>query len=115
MAKNLHPRYLTILRRIHNIPACTHQDIIYINNNPHYNTTPTITQAYSNINDKIPLGALITPNNLRLELPHLPLKIIQELTICILKKEDIIPSLPSQTTTTPHPIKKDQITPTPIP
>ena len=83
MSTKLDPRYLTILRRLQALPIDTYSTPTHINNYPLINTTTTtITQAYSNINDKIARGIPITLNSLRTELPHLPTKILQELTKC---------------------------------
>lgn len=52
MAKNLDPRYLTILQRLHKLPANTYPNIMYKDSYIHYNTTiTTIAHAYSNINN----------------------------------------------------------------
>ena len=82
MAKRLDPRCLTILRRLQEITLNGHPNPTQETHHHLATTTATIPQTYSLINDKIAKGLPITPEGLQNELPHLPYRIIQELTKC---------------------------------
>ena len=76
MTTHLDPIYLTILRRLQDLPNDT------LLTTSHYSPSnisiTTIAQAYSNINDKIAKGIPINPTTLKNDLPYLPTKIIHE-------------------------------------
>ena len=81
----MHPRYLTILRRLQKTTLNSHPNTTQETHHHHATTTTTIPQTYSIINDKIAKGLPITPEGLQNELPHLPNKVIHELTKCTQK------------------------------
>ena len=85
MANRLDPRYLTILRRLQKFPLNIHPNTTRETHHHNAITTTTILQAYPIINDKIAKGLPITPESLQNEIPHLPNKIILELTKCTQK------------------------------
>lgn len=83
MAGNLDPRCLTILKRLTTISNSNYPSEQHTPIHTYHNTKPiTITQAYKNINDKIAKNEPISIPSLIKELPHLPPKIIQEISKC---------------------------------
>jgi hypothetical protein len=84
MTTDIDPIGLTLLRKIHNLSE-NPQSHIPLHTHPTYNTTiNTIEQAYIHINTKIASREPIHTNTLKNELPHIPHKVLQELTKCTL-------------------------------
>ena len=109
MATNLDPRCLVILKRLHNTPNNIHSNPRHTNTPTPHTQINTITQAYSRINDNIAKGKPTSLQDMKKDLPHIPHKILEELTKCTQTIKGYYPHIqntntnpPPLTTTTSH-------------
>jgi hypothetical protein len=82
MTNDLDPNCLTILQRLHNLPTNTDPHLSQILTPTPNTQINTITQAYSRINNNLAKGKPTNLQELQTELPHIPRKILEELTRC---------------------------------